>query len=141
MPLNLPTDTTYTRLKTKQYELFNRPLGSGIERSKIWVALAATAVWVPLLSLLGVSPLGRLGPLLYLAPIAGFVVLATRVGDDGRMVLISWYDALLAKLPSRRAPITNPLLRTPADSHAPEVVQVTTRVQASDAARRTGGSR
>ena len=130
MALQLPTDTQHVRLQTRQYELFNRPLGQGIERSKIWTAVGAGLVWFALLALIGINPLTKFGPLAYLGPVAGLVINGTRVGDDGRMIMLAWYDALLAKLPRRRKTITNPLLHT--DDAANEVLtmQVTSAVGA-----------
>lgn len=128
MALTLPTDTQHVRLQTRQYELFNRPLGQGIERSKVWTAVAAGLVWFSLLALIGINPLTRFGPLAYLGPVAGFVINGTRVGDDGRMVLLAWYDALLAKLPRRRRRITNPLLHTDDAAHEVLTMQVTSVV-------------
>lgn len=110
MPLQLPTDTQHFRLETRQYELFHRPLGQGISRRKMLIGLAVTMTWALLLALVHVSPLGTIGPALYLVPPVGAVIFATRVGDDGRMVLMRWYDAVWARAPRRRAVITNPLM-------------------------------
>lgn len=111
MPLKLPTDTAHFRTPTRQYEAFGRPLGQGIERRKLWVGAIFISAWWPLLALLGVPPLGRLGPLLYLAPVGMVTVLGARSSDDGRMALMRAYDWLLALLPSRHRPLRNPALR------------------------------
>jgi hypothetical protein len=110
MALSLPTDTQHLRLETRQYELFNRPLGQGIVRRRLYLGVVVCLVWVALLLLVGVNPLSRLGPAVYIAPPFAIVYLGTRVGDDGRMAMMRWYDALLARLPGRRACIRNPLL-------------------------------
>ena len=128
MPLQLPTDTQHMRLHTRQYELFNRSLGQGVDRRALWTAVAAGAVWFAVMALLEVNPISRFGPLAYLAPVAGFVIYGTRLDDTGRMALIGWYDALLARRPSRRSPITNPLLTTDSAAQQPLSLQVTTRV-------------
>jgi hypothetical protein len=114
----LPTDTQHLQLETRQYELFNRPLGQGIVRRRLYVGLVACAVWCGLLGVLGVNPLSQVGPLLYIVPPFAAVYMGTRTGDDGRMVVMRWYDALLARMPQRRARIRNPLLGSALDERA-----------------------
>jgi hypothetical protein len=118
MPFTLPTDTQHLRLETRQYELFNRPLGQGIVRRRLYLGVVVCVVWVVLLLVVGVNPLSRLGPAAYIAPPFAIVYLGTRVGDDGRMALMRWYDALLARMPRRRALIRNPLLSNTDDRAA-----------------------
>ncbi len=110
MPLQLPTDTQHLQLETRQYELFNRPLGQGIARRKMYVAVVVCVVWFALMLLFGLNPISRFGPTLYIVPPFAFVYFGTKAGDDGRMNLLLWYDAILARLPSRRKIIRNPLL-------------------------------
>lgn len=119
MGFQLPTDTQHLRLETRQYELFNRPLGQGIVRSRLYVGVAVCAVWCGLLLLIGLNPLSRLGPLLYIVPPFAVVYLGTRAGDDGRMTAMRWYDALLARSPRRRQLIRNPLLAAAGEDRAP----------------------
>lgn len=120
MPLTLPTDTTHLRFETRQYELFNRPLGQGIARRKIGIATAAGVVWVLVMLIFGVNPLTRFGPTLYLVPPFLFVYFGTRTDESGRMNLLVWYDALLARLPGRRRVLGNPLMQL--GEYTPEVV-------------------
>lgn len=110
MPMQLPTDTSHLQLETRQYELFNRPLGQGVPRRTIGIGVAVCAVWFALMLLVGVSLASRFGPTLYVVPPFVIIFLGTRTGEDGRMNLLLWYDALLARLPSRRRVIRNPLL-------------------------------
>lgn len=110
MAFGLPTDTQHLQLETRQYELFNRPLGQGIVRRRLYLGVAVCAVWFTVLLIVGLNPLSRLGPAFYIVPPFAAVYMGTRVGDDGRMVALRWYDALLARLPSRRKRIGNPLL-------------------------------
>lgn len=110
MPLSLPTDTAHLHLETRQYELFNRPLGQGVSRRKAAVASVLVAVWILLLLLVGVDPFTQYGPTVYFAPPAILAWVAVKTGDDGRMTIMSWYDAVLARLPARRRVIRNPLL-------------------------------
>lgn len=110
MPFPLPTDTQHLQLETRQYELFNRPLGQGIPRRTLYLGVAVCVVWFVVMLLIGVSPLSRFGPLVYIVPPFATVYLGTRIGDDGRMTALRWYDALLARRPSRRRRIRNPLL-------------------------------
>ncbi|MGH3833770.1 MAG: hypothetical protein ACRDRS_25585 [Pseudonocardiaceae bacterium] len=110
MPLRLPTDTAHLQLETRQYELFNRPLGQGVSRRKMGVGVVVCAVWFTLLLLVGLNPVSRFGPMAYIVPPFAVVYAGTKAGDDGRMTLLRWYDALLARLPSRRQLIRNPLL-------------------------------
>ena len=110
MPLRLPTDTQHLQVETRQYELFNRPLGQGISRRKMGVAVVVCVVWFTLMLLVGLSPVSRFGPMVYIVPPFVFVYVGTKSGDDGRMTLLLWYDAFLSRLPSRRKLVRNPLL-------------------------------
>lgn len=110
MPFQLPTDTQHLQLETRQYELFNRPLGQGIPRRTLYLGVAVGVVWFVVMLLIGVSPLSRFGPLVYIVPPFATVYLGTRIGDDGRMTALRWYDAVLARRPSRRRRVRNPLL-------------------------------
>lgn len=118
MGFQLPTDTQHLRVETRQYELFNRPLGQGIVRRRLYVGVAVCAVWCGLLLLIGLNPLSRLGPLLSIVPPFAVVYMGTRAGDDGRMAAMRWYDAVLARSPRRRKPIRNPLLMAAGDERA-----------------------
>jgi hypothetical protein len=122
MPLPLPTDTQHLQLETRQYEMFNRPLGQGIPRRKLYLGVVVCVVWFTVVLLVGVNPLSRFGPMLFIVPPFATVYLGTRVGDDGRMAALRWYDALLARFPTRRRRIRNPLL--PASSSEPGLIQV-----------------
>jgi hypothetical protein len=110
VPVQLPTDTQHLQLETRQYELFNRPLGQGIPRRKLYLGAATSGVWFLIMLIVGVDPLSSLGPVLYIVPPFALVFLGTKVGDDGRMAYLRWYDAILARRPSRRRPQRNPLL-------------------------------
>lgn len=112
MPMQLPTDTVHLQLETRQYELFNRPLGQGVSRRTLAVAAVVCGVWFALLIVLGISPVSRFGPTAYIVPPFVIVFFGTKRGEDGRMNLLLWYDAILARLPSRRKIIRNPLLPT-----------------------------
>jgi hypothetical protein len=46
----------------------------------------------------------------------------TRVDDSGRMALLGWYDAVLARFPRRRVVIRNPLMGT--TRHIPQILRV-----------------
>lgn len=123
MTFQLPTDTQHLQVETRQYELFNRPLGQGIVRRRLYVGAAVCAVWFLLLLIIGLSPLSRLGPALYLVPPFATVYIGTRTGDDGRMTALRWYDALLARSPRRRQPVGNPLLAS-AQQARPEPIRI-----------------
>lgn len=110
MPMQLPTDTTHLNFETRQYELFNRPLGQGISRRKMAVGIVACAVWWAAMLLCRISLLTRFGPAAYIVPPFVVIFFGTRIGDDGRMHGLLWYDALLARFPHRRRLIRNPLL-------------------------------
>jgi hypothetical protein len=128
MPVQLPTDTMYLRFETRQYELFNRPLGQGIVRRKLAVGAVAAALWSATLLLIGVDPISTTGPMLYIAPVAGLVVAGTRTDDSGRMRLIGWYDWFLSRMPARRRVIGNPLLGASGGRPVPMEVEVTVEV-------------
>jgi hypothetical protein len=110
MAFPLPTDTQHLQLETRQYELFNRPLGQGIVRRRLYLGAAVCVVWFTVLLVVGLNPLSRLGPALFIVPPFAIVYMGTRIGDDGRMTAVRSYDAVLARLPSRRQRIGNPLL-------------------------------
>lgn len=110
MPLQLPTDTQHIRLETRQYELFNRPLGQGISRRKMAVGVVSALAWWSILLLCGLNPLWRFGPMVYIVPVFLVVWRGTQKDESGRMELLKWYDWLLSRMPSRRAVITNPLI-------------------------------
>lgn len=122
MPLQLPTDTQHLQLETRQYELFNRPLGQGIPRRKLYLGVLVCIVWFTLLLVIGVNPLSKFGPMVYIVPPFATVYLGARMGDDGRMAALRWYDALLARLPRRRRRIRNPLL--PMAGSEPGLIEV-----------------
>jgi len=110
MPMRLPTDTQHMRLRTRQFELFNRSLGQGIERRTMLIAAVAAGVWWLVLFIVGMPVLTRFSPLVYLVPPAFVVINGTRQDESGRMVLMGWYDWLLSRRPARRRVIRNPLL-------------------------------
>lgn len=110
MALQLPTDTACLRLETKQYELFNKRLGNGVQRRVLTIGAAVVLPWVSLLFLLGVPLLSRFGPQAYIVPPFILVYRAIRRDESGRMAVMGWYDKALAHKPSRRIPTRNPLL-------------------------------
>jgi hypothetical protein len=130
MGLQLPTDTQHVSLETRQYELFGRPLGQGISRRTLLLALISGAIWFGLLAVLGVDPFMRFGAPLYLVPPSLFVINAGRVDDSGRMALMRGWDWLLATRAQRRQVIRNPLMSVAraAEIRQPFRVQVTTEV-------------
>ena len=128
VPMELPTDTQHIRLETRQYELFNRPLGQGISRRTMAIVCLIAVIWSAVMAAAGVNPLSAYGPSVYLFPIFLASWKATAVDETGRMTLLSWYDWLLARMPHRRRPITNPLLRIPDGSGGPFAVSITTEL-------------
>ena len=110
MGLQLPTDTASLRLETKQYELFNKRLGNGIQRRVLTIGAAVTVPWISVLFLLGMPLFSRLGPQAYIVPPFILVYRAIRRDESGRMAVMAWYDKALARKPSRRRPTRNPLL-------------------------------
>lgn len=130
MPLRLPTDTRHLRPITRQYEIFGRRLGQGIERRRIWVGAGFALPWWALLGLVGVAPWDQFGPILWIVPVAVVAVLGTRVDESGRMALMVAYDWLLSRRRSRRQILRNPALPA-ADRELgePERIQVHTYVE------------
>jgi hypothetical protein len=108
--LQLPTDTSSLRLETKQYELFNKRLGNGIQRRALAIGVAVALPWVCLLLLVGVPLFSRFGPQVYIVPPFILVYRAIRRDESGRMAVMGWYDKALTLKGSRRRPIHNPLL-------------------------------
>ena len=135
MALQLPTDTASTRLETKQYELFNKRLGNGIQRRVLTISAAVAAPWVILLFLVGVPLLSRFGPQAYIVPPFIVVYRATRKDESGRMAVMRWYDKALAHRPSRRQPVRNPVLPGVATmSRGPQRLAVTALLQPGEGA-------
>ncbi|MEO6086793.1 MAG: hypothetical protein ABIQ18_27130 [Umezawaea sp.] len=120
--MRLPTDTQHIRLRTRQFELFNRSLGQGIERRTMLIAAVAAGVWWLVLFIVGMPVLTRFSPLVYLVPPAFVVINGTRQDDSGRMVLMGWYDWLLSRRPARRRVIRNPLLNL--ESYSPTILRL-----------------
>ena|GEM_PF-2862302 len=135
MALQLPTDTASTRLDTKQYELFNKRLGNGIQRRVLTISAAVAAPWVILLLLMGVPLLSRFGPQAYIVPPFIVVYRATRKDESGRMAVMSWYDKALARRPSRHRPVRNPVLPEVATkARGPQRLAVTALLQPDEGA-------
>lgn len=126
--LHLPTDTQTVHPPTRQFELFGRQLGAGIDRRRLLVGGVAALVWVALLALIGVDFFAQFGPMLYIVPPAVLSVLGTRMGDDGRMALMRGYDRVLARRSLRRQVLRNPALPAASRSAAPLRLTVHTRV-------------
>lgn len=127
MALTLPTDTAHLRLETRQYELFNRPLGQGIPRRKIAITAIVGGVWLLLMAILGVSPLSKFGPMIYLVPPFLVVFFGCRTDESGRMNLLVWYDAILSRSPNRRRTIRNPLMTF--GGYTPAPIRITTQTE------------
>jgi hypothetical protein len=108
--VRLPTDTVHLRLQTRQYELFGRSLGRGVERRILLIGAVSVALWWAVLLVLGMPILHRLSPLVFLVPPVVFVLYGTRRDDTGRMMLAAWRDWAQFRMPPRRVPIGNPLL-------------------------------
>lgn len=128
MPMRLPTDTQHIRLRTRQFELFNRSLGQGIERRTMLIAAVTAGVWWLVLFIVGMPVLTRFSPLVYLVPPAFVVINGTRQDESGRMVLMGWYDWLRSRQPGRRRVLRNPLLDLDAYSPAVLRLRVTTEL-------------
>lgn len=129
--MRLPTDTVHLKLQTRQYELFGRSLGRGVERRILLIGAVSVALWWSVLLLLGMPILHRLSPLVFLVPPVVFVLYGTRRDDTGRMVLAAWRDWSQFRMPLRRTAIGNPLLDI--NGHRPHPIRllVTTRLVTS----------
>ncbi|QFZ20574.1 hypothetical protein [Saccharothrix syringae] len=139
--MRLPTDTVHLKLQTRQYELFGRSLGRGVERRVLLIGAASAALWWAVLLLLGMPILHRLSPLVFLVPPVVFVLYGTRRDDTGRMMLAAWRDRLLFHAPVRRRSIGNPLLHLDGHRTRPISLLVTTRlVTAVSMSDREGGA-
>ena len=135
MALQLPTDTASLRLETKQYELFNKRLGNGIQRRVLTIGVAVAVPWVILLLLVGVPLFSRFGPQAYIVPPFILVYRAIRRDESGRMAVMGWYDKALARKPSRRRPTRNPLLPGVATAaRGPQRLAVTALLQPAEGA-------
>ncbi|MGM1064295.1 hypothetical protein [Saccharothrix sp. Mg75] len=140
--MRLPTDTVHLKLQTRQYELFGRSLGRGVERRILLIGAVSVALWWAVLLLLGMPILHRLSPLVFLVPPVVFVLYGTRRDDTGRMMLAAWRDWAQFRMPPRRAAIGNPLLDI--TGHRPHAIRllVTTRLVTStpDAGKKGGAA-
>ena len=133
MALQLPTDTASLRLETKQYELFNKRLGNGVQRRVLTIGVSVAVPWVCLLLLLGVPLFSRFGPQVYIVPPFILVYRAIRRDESGRIAVMGWYDKALAYKPSRRRPTRNPLLPGVATAvRGPQRLAVTTVLQPAE---------
>ncbi|GAB2992356.1 hypothetical protein [Saccharothrix stipae] len=124
--MRLPTDTVHLKLQTRQYELFGRSLGRGVERRALLIGAVGFALWWAVLLLLDMPILHRLSPLVFLVPPVVFVLYGTRRDDTGRMMLAAWRDWAQFRMPSRRAVIGNPLLEITGRRSDPIRLLVTT---------------
>lgn len=120
--MRLPTDTVHLRLQTRQYELFGRSLGRGVERQVLLIGAVSVALWWAVLLLLGMPILHRLSPLVFLVPPVVFVLYGARRDDTGRMVLAAWRDWAQFRMPPRRVPIGNPMLDV--TDHRPDPIRL-----------------
>jgi len=135
MALQLPTDTSSLRLETKQYELFNKRLGNGIQRRVLTISVAVSLPWVTFLMLVGVPLFSRFVPQAYIVPPFILVYRAIRRDESGRMAVMAWYDKALAFKPSRRRPTRNPLLPAVATkARRPQRLAVTALLQPAQGA-------
>ncbi|MGS0684587.1 hypothetical protein ACVBEQ_05460 [Nakamurella sp. GG22] len=135
MGLQLPTDTASLRLETKQYELFNKRLGNGIQRRVLTIGAAVTVPWISMLFLFGVPLFSRFGPQAYIVPPFILVYRAIRRDESGRMAVMGWYDKALAYKRSRRRPLRNPLLPGGATAvRGPQRLAVTALLQPGEGA-------
>jgi len=135
MALQLPTDTASLRLETKQYELFNKRLGNGVQRRVLTIDLSVALPWVCSLLLFGVPLFSRFGPQAYIVPPFILVYRAIRRDESGRMAVMAWYDKALAYKPSRRQATRNPLLPGVATkARGPQRLAVTALLQPAEGA-------
>ncbi|MFE9751020.1 hypothetical protein ACFYOT_39460 [Saccharothrix saharensis] len=130
------------RLRTRQYELFGRSLGRGVERRILLIGAVSVALWWAVLLLLGMPILHRLSPLVFLVPPVVFVLYGTRRDDTGRMMLAAWRDWARFRMPPRRAVIGNPLLDITGHRPQPIRLLVTARLVTStpDAGKKGGAA-
>jgi hypothetical protein len=90
---------------------------------------------VILLFLMGVPLLSRFGPQAYIVPPFIVVYRATRKDESGRMAVMGWYDKALARKPSRRLRVRNPLLPGVATkARGPQQLAVTALLQPGEGA-------
>ncbi|KOX27073.1 hypothetical protein ADK67_14715 [Saccharothrix sp. NRRL B-16348] len=129
--MRLPTDTIHLRLQTRQYELFGRSLGRGVERRILLIGTVSVGLWWSVLLVLGMPILHRLSPLVFLVPPVVFVLYGTRRDDTGRMMLAAWRDWAQFRMQPRRAVIGNPLLDITGHRSHPIRLLVTTRLVTS----------
>lgn len=125
MSVRLPTDTQHLNVEARQYELFGYRLGQGVPYRVVWPTVAAFAVWLPLMWLVGLFSAGSvvLACFLSIVPPLIAIMASTRIDDSGRMAGVRAWDRLLALRAARRRPIRNPLL-TGADADRAEVAFV-----------------
>ena len=135
MALQLPTDTASLRLETKQYELFNKRLGNGIQRRVLTIGVAVAVPWVLPVVVGG-------GAVVLQVRAAGLHRAAVhpglpgdppgRVRADGRHGLVRQGPGVK---PSRRRPTRNPLLPGVATKpRGPQRLAVTALLQPGEGA-------
>jgi len=127
---HLPSASQYCRIETRQYELFGKPLGEGVKRVYVVMALLTVPPWFILMWTIGVPILTMIWA--YVLPPIILVMVLTRPDRAGRYSYIAVYDRVLFVVRRFRPVIPRPgtgVTATPSRGYtlAPELHVITRR--------------
>ena len=130
MSYHLPSASQYLRIETRQYELFGKPLGEGVKRVYVVMAMLIVPPWFILTWIIGVPILTMIWA--YFLPPIILVMILTRPDRAGRYSYISVYDRALFVVRRFRPVIPRPgigVTATPSRAYtlAPELHVITRR--------------
>jgi len=88
----LPTDTRHVKIRSRQYDLFNKDLGEGFERQKALVVAIIVGGWAVMMLIAGAPLLSSATVAIYVAPPALLSFFAVKEDAGGRPAYASWWD-------------------------------------------------
>ena len=122
----LPTDTRHVKIRSRQYDLFNKDLGEGFERQKALVVTIIVGTWAAMMLIAGAPLLSSATIAIYVAPPALLSFFAVKEDAGGRPAYVSWWDRIRFLFRRRRRPLV-PNIGSPQGpakltTHTPKIV-------------------
>ena len=121
----LPTDTRHVKIRSRQYDLFNKDLGEGFERQKALVVAIIVGAWAVLMLIAGAPLLSSATVAIYVAPPALLSFFAVKEDAGGRPAYASWWDRIRFLFRRGRPLVSNigrPAGPAPLTVHMPKIV-------------------
>ena len=121
----LPTDTRHVKIRSRQYDLFNKDLGEGYERQKALVVAIIVGAWAVLMLIAGAPLLSSATVAIYVAPPALLSFFAVKEDAGGRPAYASWWDRIRFLFRRDRPLVPNighPQGPGPLTVHTPKIV-------------------